>query len=273
MTGSAPYKHVQALERGLQLLLQLNRMGRSTPAELSKACGLDRTTTYRLIATLEGLDFVTKSASDGRYVLLPKVRLLSDGFTDFDATSLVTIDVLSRLLRKVVWPSDYATFTEGSMVIQETTHRFSPYSVHRAMVGRKRPLLRSALGRAYLAALKQEERDEVLSIACSIGDLPGRPASYAREIEELVTDYEKRGYAWSEGGTDSRISAIALPVCGPARVFGSVNIIFFRSATVIEDMANRFLPALHEAVEEIGNRLAEPSPSDVHKVHTLGSGR
>lgn len=270
------YRHVQALERGLQILLQLNRMGRGAPAELAKACGLDRTTTYRLMATLEALGFIGKSASDNKYVLLPKIRLLSDGFTEFDETSLITSDVLSRLLSKVVWPSDYATFSEGSMVIQETTHRFSPYSVHRAMVGRKRPLLRSSLGRAYLAVLGQAERDEVLSIACSVGDLPGLPGDYAREIDEMLDDYDRRGYAWSVGGTDVRISAIALPVCGPARVFGSVNIVFFRSALTVEDVSGKYLPYLRDAVDEIGQRLndaAQAGNKDVHNVHASGSAR
>ena len=255
MISSRPYKRVQALERGLQLLQTLNRLGRASPNELSLACELDRTTSYRLLATMEMLGFIAKSDSDDKYVLLPKVRQLSDGFTEHDEISLAVIRVLRELLDKVLWPSDYATFTEGSMVIQETTHRFSPHSIHRAMVGRKRPLLRSALGRAYLAALTPEARSQAMSLACATGHLAGTPEIYAQEVEKLVLDYEERGYAWSVGGTDARISAIALPVQRDNLVFGSVNLIVFKTAMPVENVAERYLADLRHAVEVISLRL------------------
>lgn len=46
----------------------------------------------------------------------------------------------------VQWPSDFATFDRGTMTIQESTHRFSRLSIHRAMVGRRRTMLEARLG-------------------------------------------------------------------------------------------------------------------------------
>jgi IclR family mhp operon transcriptional activator len=56
---------------------------------LAHKTGIDRTTTYRLLATLESLGYVTKSPSDGQYVLTPAVRDLSEGLTETDRAARV----------------------------------------------------------------------------------------------------------------------------------------------------------------------------------------
>ena len=47
------------------------------------------------------------------------------------------------LLDQVSWPSDFGVFELGSVLIRESSHPFSPFSVHRSLV-------RSALGKAIL---------------------------------------------------------------------------------------------------------------------------
>lgn len=199
------YSPVRALSRGLEVLAELDRCGRASPAQIAKSTGLDRTTTYRLLATLERDGYVGRSPSDDRYVLNPAVRSLSEGFNETDEVSRIVARELGILLADVQWPSDFMTFEMGQMVIRETTHRFSPYSIHRAMVGRPRPLLFSAAGRAVLAASSAQERDEMLAVATGTGALAGSQAELRQMVAYLLSDYEKRGYAWSIGGTESHI--------------------------------------------------------------------
>lgn len=250
------YAHVRALDRGLSLLVALNRLGRSEPAALAKVTGLDRTTCYRLLSTLETLGYVSKSESDGRYVLLPSVRELSDGLTETDRAARIVADELFRLSPKVMWPTDFASFEGGWMVIRETTHRYSPYSVHRAMVGRERPLLDTAMGRAMLAGADRAHQEEMIRIAVRTGALDCSEADAFERLDRLMADYADRGYAWAVGGADKRISAIALPVHSPSRVEGSVNLLFFSSSMTVEEAAQRFLGDLTEAVREIERRIA-----------------
>ena len=120
------YKPVRALERGLDLLLALNRLGRARPGVLARATGIDRTTTYRMLETLDAKGMVIRSETDDSYILSSGVKRLSDGFTVNDRLLRVVAPELGKLLAKVQWPSDFATFSQGSMVIEETTHPFSP---------------------------------------------------------------------------------------------------------------------------------------------------
>jgi len=154
-----------------------------------------------------------------------------------------------------MWPSDFATFEGGWMVIRETTHRFSPYSVHRAMVGRRRPLLDTAMGRAVLAGADEARREEMLEIALRHGTLAEGSGAVGERVALLLSDYATRGYAWAVGGADRRISAIALPLCGPGHVIGSINVLFFSSAISVEQAADRFLPLLSARIATIEQRL------------------
>lgn len=256
------YTHVRALDRGLRLLVALNEAGRSDPATLARIADIDRTTAYRLLETLEGLGYVSRSQSDGKYVLLPAVRNLSEGHTRSDKASRIVAEELFELLPHVLWPTDYATFERGWMVIRETTHRFSPYSVHRAMVGRRRPLIESALGRAILAGAEPSHREEMLAIAKSAGATDMSDRRIEEAMLSLIEDYSRRGYAWAVDGAEQGISAVALPVKVSGSVLGSVNLLFFTSAMAIETAAERFLPSLRNAVAAISARLLKQTDSD-----------
>ncbi len=260
------YKPVRALEKGLDLLVELNRRGRARPAELARETGIDRTTVYRLLETLIARGLVEKSLSDDCYTLRSGVRQLSEGFTAADATARLVAPELGRLLPRVRWPSDFATFDRGWMVIRETTHRYSPFSVHRAMVGRLRPFLRSAVGRAVLAAADPVERSAMVEIARKVHAVAPNEAS-PQAIEALVGEVKQRGYAASVGGSEDHISAIALPVQGPRGVVGAINVVFFRSALTPEVAAERYLPALSETIQAVEERLArdalEPAPQEM----------
>lgn len=257
MTHAVPYRPINALQRGLVVLEALNMVGRARPSELARATGIDRTTVYRILATLQQQGMVAASESDGAYMLTSRVRRLSDGFTDQDAVIRVVAPALGRLLPDVLWPSDYATFVDGRMVIQETSHRYSAFSIHRRMVGRVRPVLESALGRAVLAASSPGARATLLEVVRAHNPEEAEAASRPKLIRRLVEDFAKLGYAWSIGGTETRMSAIALPVIAGERVFGAVNIVFFRSALTVDEAARRYLPALRRTVTDIADHVTD----------------
>ncbi|WP_284257655.1 helix-turn-helix domain-containing protein [Acidocella aquatica] len=255
------YKTVRALERGLEILFELNKIGRATPAQLSKATGIDRTTTYRLLHTLAAQGLVGRSPAEDSFYLLRDTRRLSDGFIETDQVLWLAGVELGKMLLKVQWPSDYATFDRGTMLIQETTHRFSSLSVHRNMVGRRRTLFSSALGRAVLAGATDSEREMILQITESS---LGRPAP--RNIDSLLEDFHQRGYTWSVGGSEGHISAIALPIKGKDRVVGAVNIVFFRRASTPEEIAEKHLDSLKSCVAAIEAGITKTA-EDTRSLH------
>jgi IclR family mhp operon transcriptional activator len=237
-----PYKNVRALERGLDLLIELNGMGRARPAQLAAKTGIDRTTVYRLLQTLSRRGLVARDSDADCYYLLREVRRLSDGFVETDNVIHVAAKQIAKLLPIVQWPSDFATFEGGFMVIRETTHNFSTVSTHRAM----------------LAGADPAQREMILQITEATID---RPVS--RQLDDLLEDFTTRGYAWSIAGSEPNISAIALPVRGAHGVVGAVNIVFFRRASTPEQIAQAYLPALRDCIAAIEREIQAPAPSPV----------
>lgn len=89
------------------------------------------------------------------------------------------------------------------MQIRETTHRFSPLSFHRSMVGRRLPILLTASGRAYFAYCGEEEREQILQLLRASNDEQGRLAADSRFIRNLVRRVRADGFGSNAGEWDT----------------------------------------------------------------------
>jgi len=85
LTDKSPYAMAitkMALNRGLDVLTELNRLERAAINTLAAAVGLPRTTTYRILETLRLAGYVDRDSHDDCYRPTIMVRALSDGFDD-----------------------------------------------------------------------------------------------------------------------------------------------------------------------------------------------
>ncbi len=265
VSGDGPYRHVQGLSRGLAILHAISRTtnGCATITDLSAVTGLHRTTVRRLLKTLETEGYVRRSASDDSYRLAHKIRQLGDGFTDDEWISEIGAPVLGELLQKLVWPSDLSTIDGTSMLVRETTHRFSPLSFHRAMIRQRMPVLTTAAGRAYLAHCGPEEREEILRMILAGDDEQAALARNRLQVDRVLERVLQQGYASNDGEwtQQSKVSALALPLRHHGRVLGAINVVFLKKAVTISEGAERYLPHLRAAAWKIEQRLdAAPLP-------------
>lgn len=247
------YKTVRGLTRGLMLLNMLNKLdGGASVGLLAELSGLHRTTVRRLLETLLEEGYVRRSTSDDSFRLTIKVRQLSEGFRDEQWISALAAPLLGDLLREVVWPTDVSTLDVDAMVVRETTHRFSRLSFHRAMVGRRLPLLKTA--RPDLAGLcPEQERKELIEMLAS---RPGDDYQLAREplkLEAILARARKEGYGQNYRGWDQeeKIASIAVPLRSEQRVIGCLNLVYMASAMTIEQAAEKHLPALQRVAKQI----------------------
>jgi len=248
------HRSVRSLSRGLALIRQLNVTGPASAQQLAAGTGINRTTCYRLLQTLQDEGYVSFDAKSALFGLTNQVRTLSEGVSLSDLSSEAALPPMFALLKEASWPSDFALFELGSLMIHESTHSFSPFSVHRSMIGRRRSLVRSALGRAILTAASPTLRREMLDITASLVPEDATLARNRRAIRHFVLQTRKDGYASSVGEAEQGISAIALPVRGIGPVLASLNLVFFTSAMTPEVAARRYLRHMKKAVREIERR-------------------
>ncbi len=253
-----PYKDVQSLVKGLRLIELLSEAGWSKIGALSRAGEIQRTSAYRLVRTLEELGYVMRREEDGSVALTPKFARLADGLKDDDIVTQFAWPALFELSREVLWPCDFASLDGGKIVIRLSTHKISPMSIHRAMIGKERSLTRSALGLAVLSAMTPEELEATLMIVERMG---GSNAAEVRDrdlLNRMLDEVRSRGYASAAGLTEAKISAIAMPVMSAQRmVAGAVNIVFFRSVMSTAQAADRYLEKLKECVARVEQSLID----------------
>jgi IclR family transcriptional regulator, mhp operon transcriptional activator len=252
-----PYREVRSLERGLALLDAMADLGWSTPAELARRTAIDRSTVYRLLNTLVATGYAVRRSDDGRYFLAGKLGSIGFGIRSDDLLLQIAQEELDSLVTEVGWPSDYAALIAGRLTILASTHRLTTMTFFRRLVGQHRPIVRSALGRALLAAMSPKELDQALDSVRAVGGEDAAEIADRQALDGMLERVRERGYGYSDGLIEANISAIAVPVRRRSRAVGAVNIVYFRSALSTEAAAATLLPPLRACIASIESRVEE----------------
>lgn len=251
----ADYTLVRALLRGLDVLRALNRQNGGTVLDLVGATGLPRATIYRLLETLASGGYVAKDPADNRYRLTLQVRALADGFTDEAWVTQIATPLIEALYLDIVWPTAVATVAGTEMVVRYSTDLKSPLAMERSPVGFRVPILTTAVGLAYLAHCGEAERRTILDALGRVGP-PDGPARNGAAVERLLAETRARGYGTRFRGVNPQTSSIAVPVLRGGRAIASINITWIDSALTLDDVIDRYLPALRRTARAIEDRLA-----------------
>ncbi|MDB5697302.1 MAG: hypothetical protein JWN69_106 [Alphaproteobacteria bacterium] len=252
--SETPYADVRALDRGLRLIEALGDSGWSSPASLAAVTGIDRGTIYRLLATLLRCRYIVRRDEDGSYALSGKLKEIASAIRADDRWAEIVSPLLAELVERIFWPSDFAILEAGRLKIVASSHHLTSMTFSRGLVGKHRPILRSALGKAVLSRMLPDELATALSAIRS-----AEPETWDEDssVERAIAETRAAGYASSQGLLDPKISGIALPVMARRRVVGAINVVFFRTAMTIEQAAARYLVPLQQVVTIVEQRLGE----------------
>lgn len=244
---------VRSIQRGLDVLSEVNRSGGIRASELAQRLGLARPTVYRLLETLEELGYVRRSGSDDRFRVTRKASSLGDGYDPGLVISEAATPVISELCKRLLWPIDLTIYENAAMVIQETTHAQSRLSIDRGMIGRRLPMLRTSAGRAYLAFCSAAEREVIVKHIARIDDPEDRPFLERSHLDRMLADTQARGYALrAEGEYNAKTSSIAVPILKSGDVLGCISIIWIRSALDAAEAIAQFASPLMKAAAQLG---------------------
>lgn len=254
--AASPYRDIRAVTRAIDLLEAAADLGAATIGELAAYSGIDRSTLYRLVHTLERKGYLKHRVEDRKISLTQRIVQVSDGVRHDDISTQVISPLMKDLTEAILWPSDFATMAAGRITIQASSHKFSPMSVHRRLIGKARPLLRSALGLAYLSALSRSDLLHTLDVASRVGLIDPPDLATLDNIEQRIAAVHRMGYAASVGLIEKNISAIALPVRLGHKPIGAMNIVFFRTALTPAAAAEAHLDQLRDTIAKAEAILA-----------------
>jgi IclR family mhp operon transcriptional activator len=249
---------VRSIQRGLDVLSEVNRSGGIRASELAQRLSLARPTVYRLLETLEELGYVRRSGSDDRFRVTRKASSLGDGYDPGLVISEAAAPVIGELSRRLVWPVDLSTYENAAMVIQETTHAQSPLSIDRGMIGRRLPMLRTSAGRAYLAFCPGAEREIVVKHIARVDDPEDRPFLDREILARMLAETRARGFGLrADGEFNARTSSMAVPIAKSGYVLGCISIIWIRTALDVREAIDSFAGPMIDAAARLGGAAAQ----------------
>ena len=250
---------VRSLERGLELLVAMNRRKLPSVVELARDTRLPRPTIYRLLATLDRAGFVARSSPADRFCLTPKVRSLSDGFLEDDWIAEIAAPFMAKFTRDLVWPAALMTFDQGRMLVRETTHEASVLSIDHGMVGRSLPMLRTAAGRCYLAFCSASERRAILEMLARSPSLEDKGARERDRVGALLDAIRTKGFAVQDREINPKAAGMAIPIRAGSRILGCLSLIWISSALTIAQAERQLLPPLRSMAQRIETAVRERS--------------
>jgi IclR family mhp operon transcriptional activator len=256
-------KSIRALERGLDVLLELQRSRGRSLDELHKSLGLSKATLLRLLVTLSSRGVIWRRLADGAY--MPSVQRGAVGGSDmYERLAEIASPHLKELSEQVHWPSVIVVPRLDHVEVIETN---SPLigigGLMLGPVGVKLSYLHTASGRAYLAACDAHEREAIIARRRPPDASPESVAA----LDAIIRETKRRGYSTREPAhpwpdksqlavrRDGRRS-IAVAVIAHGQAIAAINITWTGQRATVEQIVTRCLPKLRSTARQIGT-LAE----------------
>ncbi|WP_206996774.1 IclR family transcriptional regulator [Trinickia mobilis] len=206
---------VTALARGLTVLRRIAAADAPVSnRELTELTGIPKPTVSRITATLVNAGFLFQLPDSERFVLTASVLELSNGFLrNFDIRSR-SRPFLIELAERTSLSVHLAVRDRLEMVVIDAIRPRSAILVSRLEVGSRMDLTRTAVGRAYMAALAPAEL-ETLLMGLQVASGDDWPHTHGR-LTKALAETRANGFAiatseWYEG-----LNAIAAGFVGPS---------------------------------------------------------
>ncbi len=151
---------VQSVDRAVMLLRAISASARPPTAwELARTCGINRSTAWRLLQTLEHHGLVERDETTQRYGI---------GYTALEVAAAAGYDGLARRARPIL---QRVAHDAGESVMLAAARTFSQVYVDQVdppatptpnWLGRQLPLHATSAGKVFLAWLPEDEREALL---------------------------------------------------------------------------------------------------------------
>ena len=248
---------VEALARGLDVIAAFGP-GRPTMSlsEVAAETGLARPTARRFLLTLQRLGYVRAEARG--YSLTPRVLELGAAYVQ----SLGLWDVARPHMEALVARTNESTSIaqlDGSDVVYVARVAVPKIVTLSVSIGTRFPALQTSLGKVLLAALGDDEVEEVLAQPSRSGVVPVWLPD-RKERTAVLREVRARGWALSDEQLARGIRSVAAPLRdGAGRVVAAMNVNAHAGETPLERLTQEHLPALLAAAADVSadfSRLA-----------------
>jgi len=262
-------KTINALQRGLEVLVAIESSSAATLTELYRQTGIPKASLQRILKTLRESSWIERNEQESRYV-----RSAAPGTSDSQLTWRAQVSSLcaplrSALQRRIPWPLDIGVRDGSCMLILDAHRPSNGLSVNYRVLGFRPHMLISSLGRCYVAHCTDRERQSIITTLARSTSAFDQLAKEPEAIKRLIAEGRRLGFATrmqSAIDTDSpeNFGAIAVPIFSGDKLVACLSCSWLPRVTPEAEIVNTYLASIRMTAEAIGRRLASAGVGAPH---------
>lgn len=241
-------KTVRAVERALDILLCFTEESEFTLTEISVRVSLNKSTVYRLLASLEGKGFLIRDSNTDKYRLGFRIWELSANLVRDDDPAMLFLSEMERL-RDLLGETISLYVRDGRERIRIQAVE-SKHPIRRvAPIGIRLPLAVGASSKVLVAFADDSMKEYILQD-------PLWPNSVNREsfLQQLEVIHQK-GYATSVEEREQGTSAVATPIFNRhGQVMAALSVSGPATRFTLKKM-DEIAPIIQDAAKRMGKML------------------
>lgn len=232
----------------------------ATFTEIQLETGLPKATLARALKTLQESKWIQFDDENARYSLNLSPSATASSLRWRDQVANAALAARETLQQKVPWPNDLGVRDGLAMLSIDGPHARNSLSANFKVLGSRPSMLRSSLGRCYLAYCPRDEREEILEHLRRSRSSADREGAHAEEVARMIDQVKKQGYAtrnarYTSADSPERFGAMAVPVLVDGYARAALCIVWIPAISDERSIADSFLDHLKSAAAAIALRL------------------
>jgi len=257
MTKEEQRYNIRSVSRALELLKTFSgAQSELSLAEISRRLNLNRSTTFRLLVTLQAHDYLEQDRESRKYRLGVTCLELGSVFLNQSDIRKEALPILSRLRDECKEAVHLARLAGSEVVYLEKLEGLLPIGIMGSRVGGRAPAHCTGLGKAMLAYLPETEICQLYAESGLHRFTPNTITDVTELLSELVSIRE-RGYAIDNEEHEPDVKCVAVPIWNyRQKVVGAISV-SGPASRIDQAIAGRELVAkVKEAGQAISSRVA-----------------
>ncbi len=247
--------YIESLARGLAVLSTFSEEQPSLSlTDISQRLQLNKTTTFRLLSTLEALGYIERDEQTKLYH--PGVEVLRLGFVVLNSLEVrqIAAPCLRRLVDDVQETVNLAVLANHEVVYIDRVGSKHLVNVNRP-VGSRLPVYCTSTGKAILAFLPADQLENILA-ATTWERYTEQTLVTPETLKENLALIQERGFSVSDGEMMPELRDVSAPIFQhDGQVVAAVNISVPAHRVTYEDLLNKLGPKVFRAGQKISEAL------------------
>lgn len=247
--------YIEALGRGLNILEAFTEQAPSLSlTEISSTVGLDKSTVFRFVYTLEKLGYLVRDPDTKRY--RPGLKVLRLGFTSINSLGLRQIaQPYLKALSAQTGETTNMTVRDGVEVVYIARNKTGQIININLQVGSRLPVYCTSMGKAQLIDHSQAELRSLLGAEPYAAVGPNTITT----LDDLVAELERvrwQGYAINDEELAAGLRSAAAPIRNAeGEIVGAINVSVPSARVSRHELESDLAPLVRRTAQEICRTL------------------